>query len=67
MSDVAVKSEGWTWLFNSRKWHYFRNGRSVCGRYAILGAGDFEQGNDTSPDNCAQCRKVIAKQTGGTV
>jgi hypothetical protein len=55
-------SEGWTWLFNSRKWHYFRDQKSLCGKWAILGNPTLEQGNDRSPDNCASCkRKRIAE------
>jgi hypothetical protein len=49
-------NEGWTWLFNSKKWHYFRNKKSLCGKFALLGKGEFEQGNDKSPDNCAMCK-----------
>jgi hypothetical protein len=48
--------EGWTYLFGAPKWHYFRDGRSLCGRWMCLGS-DFEAGNDTSPDNCTTCTK----------
>lgn len=50
-------AEGWTWLINSRKWHYFRDGRSLCGGFALLSDKDLEQGNNCSPDNCAKCRR----------
>ena len=52
-----MKKEGWTWLFNSRKWHYFKDGMSICGKFMLLGKGELEQGNDDSPDNCVQCKK----------
>lgn len=56
--------EGWNWLINSRKWHYFQaDGRSLCGRYAILGDNaDSEQGGEGSPDNCQACVRKRAAQ-----
>ena len=48
--------EGWTYLWNSPKWHYFRDGKSLCGRWMCLGS-EFEAGNETSPDNCVTCMK----------
>jgi len=56
----AIK-EGWTWLFNARKWHYFRNGESLCRKWMIWNSGDLELENDDSPDNCATCRKKLKK------
>ena len=26
-------SEGWSWIGSSKEAHYFRNGRSLCGRW----------------------------------
>ncbi len=48
--------EGWTWLYNSRKWHFFRNGRSLCGNFLLLQTGELE-GDKDSPDTCAACWK----------
>lgn len=39
--------EGWKGLINARKWHYFRDGKSLCGKWMNLGRY-FEQGNDDS-------------------
>lgn len=55
-------TEGWNWLVNSTKWHYFRGGRSLCGGWLGLGLMDYEQGNDGSPDNCKACRKKLEKE-----
>ncbi len=56
-------NEGWTWLLNSKKWHYFgSDGRSLCGRWMNLGNPKLEQGNDNSPDNCKACRKALLKK-----
>ena len=54
-------SEGWKWLINSKKWHYFRDGRSLCKKWMNLAGNEFEQGNDDSVDNCPTCRKALAK------
>ena len=60
---MSKPKEGWTYLFNSTKWHYFRDGRSLCGKFALLLSGALEKGNDSSPDNCAACkRKKLTKQ-----
>ena len=58
---LAKPTEGWTYLYNSPKWHYFRGGRALCKRWMTFG-NDFEQGNDTSPDNCKGCVKVLEKE-----
>jgi len=55
--------EGWTWLINSTKWHYFRNGKSLCGKWMTFGNPDLEQGNNNSPDNCKSCRNKLLKET----
>ena len=56
-------NEGWTWLVNSRKWHYFTQDKlSLCGKFMLLSLGALEAGNDDSPDNCAACKKKLAKR-----
>jgi len=57
--------QGWTYLYNSPKWHYFdseNGGRSLCGRWMLFSLGDLESGNDNSPDNCKACAKKLAKR-----
>ena len=53
--------EGWTLIFLGRnytkKWHYVRDHRSLCGKYMVLGHPEYEQGNDNSPDNYLVCRR----------
>lgn len=53
--------EGWGWIKNSPKWHYFIDGRSLCGRWAYFDR-ELEQENDESPDNCTACKKALAKR-----
>ncbi len=52
------KTEGWTWIYGATKWHYFRKGKSLCGRWMLLGLGDFEEDEKLeSEDNCKTCTK----------
>jgi len=57
----STPTEGWKWIVNAPKWHYFRDGRSLCGKWMCLGKS-FEQGNDDSPDNCVACRKKLSAE-----
>lgn len=59
-----MAKEGWTWLANSRKWHYFVDGRSLCRRFMFFAEpkSGYEQGNDDSPDNCQACLKQLNKR-----
>lgn len=65
-ADAATNKEGWTWLRNSRKWHYFRAGKSLCKRYMLLKhpSEGYESGNNGSTDNCASCKREILKEQG---
>lgn len=59
---MAKNKEGWTWLQNAKKWHYFVDGESLCGRYMLLAIPDLQQGNDDSPDNCVTCRRKLKER-----
>jgi len=50
--------EGWKLLLNSRKAHYFRNGMTLCNKWAYFG-DDLEADDFKSPDDCATCRKKL--------
>jgi len=57
------KAEGWTYLYNSRKWHYFRDHTSLCRKLLLLGQPDFDPAeNLASKDNCAECRRKREKE-----
>lgn len=64
--------EGWTWLINSRKWHFFtsKDGRSLCGKFLLFRLpDDLEPDDSKSPDDCAGCRRALDKRSandGGT-
>jgi hypothetical protein len=55
--------EGWTWVHGSRKWHYFRQRRSLCGKVALFidPTEGYEQGNDDSDSNCTACKRVLGR------
>jgi hypothetical protein len=54
-----MAKEGWTWLQNSTKWHYFVDKRSLCGKWELWGDDELEQGNNDSKDNCATCKREL--------
>lgn len=57
------KSRGWSWLHNATKFHYFVDGRSLCGRWLclFLPTEDLEDGKDEHPDNCKACSRAVKK------
>lgn len=61
MSATTGATEGWAWPANARKAHYYVNHRSLCCKWGMLGT-HFEQGNDDSPSNCAECRRKLAER-----
>jgi hypothetical protein len=63
MSEIE-KREGWGLPgMYSRKWHYFKNGISLCRRFRdiLLQNEELETGNDDSKDNCATCKRKLQK------
>ena len=67
MSEENKPGEGWMWPPQSRKVHYFKNKRSLCGKFgAFFGEElDPDYGKDT-PDDCAICRRKVhaMRETG---
>lgn len=61
MANKEEIKEGWKHLLNARNWHYFRDGRSLCGRWGTFSDEGLELGNDNSPDNCKKCREKLLK------
>jgi hypothetical protein len=62
--ESTKEAFGWTWLHNSKKWHYFVEGRSLCNGFMLFKhpSEGYQHGNNTSPDNCAACRKKLEKR-----
>lgn len=65
LRDESDGPQGWGYISNSRKWHYYVNGRSLCRKFMKLSSADLEQGNDDSSDNCAECRRLRAIAAAG--
>jgi len=62
-TEETLQSEGWNWIYNSPKWHYFVDGVSLCKRWMLFSIPkNLEQGNNNSPDNCKTCRKALLKR-----
>ncbi len=58
MSELVVM-EGWRKFSNAIKWHYLREGKSLCGKYMALSMRDLEPDNGPSPDDCKACRRYL--------
>lgn len=43
------------------KFHYFKNGIALCGKWMQMPFLELEEGMDDHRDNCAQCKKLKAK------
>ena len=69
MSMEEKLKEGWTYLYNSKKWHYFTSERntSLCNKFMLLALPELEQGNDESLDNCASCKKALKRRSQKTL
>lgn len=52
----AGPSEGWGFPGNGKRWHYFINGRSLCGKWAFFGPLEADDGEARSVD-CRACSK----------
>jgi len=63
---MSEQEEGWGWPVSSKKAHYFVNRGSTLWKEALCGRWIFfepvEQGNDDSPDNCAECKKRLKRR-----
>ena len=60
--------EGWGFLSNGRKAHYFRGCRSLCrawlawGENAVSWCATQEEGGEAGPDDCVACFRKRAKE-----
>lgn len=66
MAPKPELNQGWGVPANTKKAHYFINGRSLCSRWMFLGW--VEDNRHDHPDNCKACiksRVAIAKAKGG--
>lgn len=63
--ETDNRIEGWTWHVGGKKWHYYRDGRAICGGMMLFKhpSEGYERGNDSSNDNCAACKRKKSKET----
>jgi hypothetical protein len=59
-----MKKEGWSWLINAIKWHYFVDGRSLCGKWLAYNSDLDPHRKADLPDNCKPCQKALLKLRG---
>ncbi len=50
--------QGWGLPNQSRKWHFFVDATSLCGKFGFY-FGPLQHGNDGSEDNCAPCKRAF--------
>jgi len=58
------EKRGWIYLLNSRKYHYFVNSKSLCGRWMNFSKEfDGEDTGETEPrkDDCKACFKKLVE------
>ena len=56
--EVAPAMEGWGWLWNAKKWHYFaEDGRSLCGKWFRFGVNGLDPADVRSEQNCTGCQR----------
>ena len=54
--------EGWTWLSDSSKWHFFRGGMSLCRKWGWPGTADMISDSEIFENNkCKACARIRAK------
>jgi hypothetical protein len=67
-SRVVGRSEGWCSLLNARDAHYFRDGRSLCGRWGCFGTPLWEPNQELgqrprrNSGTCVTCWKKREKE-----
>lgn len=58
---MSSRSEGWKWIRPRRKWHYFIEGRSLCGTLRAM-SGTFDPNANCGNDACTACQDKLNKQ-----
>ena len=59
-ADEVVVSEGWAFPALARKFHYFKEGRSLCGKWFFLGDLITDTGTDSMRD-CKPCQRKVKR------
>lgn len=65
LSKYEEPKEGWAWVSYSRRNHYFRNKRSLCGKwdFPLSAPLKFDQNISLgNTDNCFECERRLARE-----
>lgn len=60
--DLMPKGFGWHLPPNSRKYHYFESGMSLCGKYGFMMVQGSKDLDDYTSEDCAKCVKKLKKR-----
>ncbi len=56
--EEGAVDEGWNWLTNAKKAHYFVKGRSLCGKWGCFGKPE----GDGGMHHCSECELRLEKR-----
>lgn len=60
---MAIKNEGWVFLDNAAKAHYFRAGRALCGKWAWVGEAFGSPDGIPTTNRCKTCSAKRTRET----
>ena len=60
--DLMPTGNGWYMPPNSRKYHFFEESRSLCGKYAFMRMQGNKDTGDYDSNDCAKCVKELKKR-----
>lgn len=60
-AEARAAREGWGWPGAAGKAHYFRDSRSLCGRW-FFPSDQLDQDTGPSRDDCTGCRRALDKE-----
>ena len=72
VNNMEERTEGWGNVENARDAHYFRDGMSLCNRWAVFGGPRWERHQELGKEptrgsgTCKACWKKRAKEEGVT-
>lgn len=65
LSDaLKAPKEGWKFIHTSGRRHYFRDGRSLCGKWGAIAQNGLEREAATSVAICQPCMRFRAQEVG---
>ncbi|MEM1268426.1 MAG: hypothetical protein AAGI08_00125 [Bacteroidota bacterium] len=63
--NTETEHKGWAGVVGGRKYHYFVDMRSLCGRYMFFGPSEnLDDSKHQHSENCATCKRKRNKLFG---